>query len=159
MTLKEELSMNSITRWDPFRGLSTLQDEVNHLFDSAFKANAASPELAVWAPAVDIHETENELVVKADLPDVSEKDIDVRVENDMLTIRGERKLDQTVKEDSFLRVERAYGMFSRSFRLPRTVTTEGIQASYKNGVLEVTLPKRAEAKARQVKVNVTNGHN
>lgn len=151
--------MNSITRWDPFRGLSTLQDEVNRLFDSTFKGNSSSSTLTAWAPAVDIYETENELVVKADLPDISEKDIDVRVENNMLTIRGERKFDQTVKEDNFLRVERAYGAFSRSFSLPNTVNTEGIQATYKNGVLQVELPKRAESKPKQVKVNVSNGHN
>lgn len=152
--------MNSITRWDPFRGLSTLQDEVNRLFDSTFKANGSSSTLTAWAPAVDIYETENELVVKADLPDLVEKDIDVRVENNMLTIRGERKFDQTVKEDNFLRVERSYGAFSRSFSLPNTVDTEKIQASYKNGVLKVELPKRAESKPRQVKVNISNGsHN
>ena len=150
--------MNSITRWDPFRGLSTLQDEVNRLFDSTFKANSSSSTLTSWAPAVDIYETENELVVKADLPDLSEKDIDVRVENNMLTIRGERQFDQTVKEDNFLRVERSYGAFSRSFSLPNTVDTEKIRASYKNGVLKVELPKRAESKPKQVKVNI-NGHN
>ena len=151
--------MNSITRWDPFRGLSTLQDEVNRLFDSTFKANSGSSTLTAWAPAVDIYETEDAVVVKADLPDLNEKDIDVRVENNMLTIRGERKFDQTVKEDNFLRVERSYGAFSRSFSLPNTVDTEKIQASYKNGVLKVELPKRAESKPRQVKVNITNGHN
>jgi HSP20 family protein len=151
--------MNSITRWDPFRGLSTLQDEVNRLFDSTYKGNANSSALTAWAPAVDIFETENELVIKADLPDLSEKDIDVRVENNMLTIRGERKYDQTVKQDNYLRVERSYGTFSRSFSLPNTVNTEAIQASYKNGVLKVELPKRAESKPKQVKVNVTNGHN
>lgn len=151
--------MNSISRWDPFRGLSTLQDEVNRLFDSTVKGNSSSSTLTAWAPAVDIYETENEVVVKADLPDVAEKDIDVRVENNTLTIRGERKFDQTVKEDNFLRVERAYGTFSRSFSLPNTVNTEGIQATYKDGVLKVELPKRAESKPKQVKINVTNGRN
>ncbi|HTU34841.1 MAG TPA: Hsp20/alpha crystallin family protein [Candidatus Acidoferrum sp.] len=151
--------MNSITRWDPFRGLSTLQGEVNRLFDSTFKGNSNSSTLTAWAPAVDIYETENEVVVKADLPDLTAKDIDVRVENNTLTIRGERKFDQTVKEDNFLRVERAYGAFSRSFSLPNTVNTEGIQATYKEGVLKVELPKRAESKPKQVKVNVTNGQN
>jgi HSP20 family protein len=115
--------------------------------------------LTAWSPSVDVYETENELVIKADLPDLSEKDIDVRVENNMLTIRGERKYDQTVKEDNYLRVERAYGAFSRSFSLPNTVNTEAILASYKNGVLKVELPKRAESKPKQVKVNITNGHN
>lgn len=149
--------MNSITRWDPFRNLSSLQDQVNRLFETSFKAHADNSALTSWAPAVDIYETENELVIKADLPDVVEKDVDVRVENHMLTIRGERKFEESVKEDNYLRVERAYGSFSRSFSLPNTVNTEAIQATYKDGVLKVVLPKRAESKPKQVKINVTNG--
>ena len=148
--------MNSITRWDPFHNLSSLQDQVNRLFETSFKANADNSALTTWAPLVDIYETENELVIKADLPDVVEKDIDVRVENNMLTIRGERKFEESVKEDNYLRVERAYGFFSRSFSLPNTVNTEAIQATYKDGVLKVVLPKRAESKPKQVKINVTN---
>jgi HSP20 family protein len=108
---------------------------------------------------VDIYETENELVLKAELPDVDEKDIDVRVENNMLTIRGERKFESKVKEDSYLRVERAYGSFSRSFSLPNTVDTEAIKADYAKGVLTVELPKRAESKPKQVKVNVETRKN
>ena len=151
--------MNSITRWDPFRNLSSLQDQVNRLFETSFKANADNSALTTWAPPVDIYETENELVIKADLPDVVEKDVDIRVENNMLTIRGERKFEESVKEDNYLRVERAYGSFSRSFSLPNTVNTEAIQATYKDGVLRVVLPKRAESKPKQVKINVTNGRN
>lgn len=152
--------MNSITRWDPFHNLSTLQEQVNRLFDSNFPARGDNSALTTWAPAVDIHETENELVLKADIPGISEKELDVRVENNMLTIRGERKFEQEVKEDNYLRVERTYGSFSRSFSLPNTVNTEAIKAEYKNGVLTVELPKRAESKPKQVKVNVTtNGHN
>ena len=149
--------MNSITRFDPFRNLTSLQEQVNRLFDSSFKANADNSALTTWAPAVDIYETENELVIKADLPDMEEKDIDVRVENSMLTIRGERKFEESVKEDNYLRVERAYGSFSRSFSLPNTVDTAAIQANYKNGVLRVHLPKRAESKPKQVKIDVSNG--
>lgn len=151
--------MNSIIRWDPFRNISTLQDQVNRLFESSFQGKADNSELTVWAPAVDIYETENELVLKADLPDINEKDLDVRVENNMLTIRGERKVEEKVKEDNYLRVERSYGSFSRSFSLPTTVNTEAIKAQYTNGVLTVELPKRAESKPKQVKVNVTNGKN
>ena len=151
--------MNSIIRWDPFRNISTLQDQVNRLFESSFQGKADNSELTVWAPAVDIYETENELVLKADLPDINEKDLDVRVENNMLTIRGERKFEEKVKEDNYLRVERSYGSFSRSFSLPTTVNTEAIKAQYTNGVLTVELPKRAESKPKQVKVNVTNGKN
>jgi HSP20 family protein len=146
--------MNSISRWEPFRGISTLQDQVNRLFENSFDGRSES-SIASWAPAVDVHETENELVVTADIPGVNEKDVDVRVENNMLTISGERKTETNVKDDNYLRVERSYGSFSRSFSLPNTVNTEGIAAEYKNGVLSVRLPKREETKPRQVKVNVT----
>jgi HSP20 family protein len=146
----------SMTRWEPFRGLNTLQEQVNRLFeDSVTGTRSGQAELASWAPAVDIFETENELVVKADLPDVHEKDIDVRVENNTLTIRGERKFNNEVHEDNYLRVERAYGTFTRSFSLPNTVNTEGIQAEYRNGVLSVRLPKREETKPKQIKISVS----
>ena len=149
----------SITRWDRFRNISSLQDEVNRLFENSFPGNRGdNSALTTWAPAVDIYETENELVLKADLPDINEKDLDIRVENNMLTVRGERKFEQNVKEDNYLRIERTYGAFSRSFGLPNTVNTEAIKAEYKNGVLTVELPKRAESKPKQVKVNVTNGN-
>ncbi|MHB8411137.1 MAG: Hsp20/alpha crystallin family protein [Candidatus Acidiferrales bacterium] len=151
--------MNSISRWEPFRNVSSLQEQVNRLFESTFPHKGDESTLTAWAPAVDVYETENELVIKADLPEISEKDLDVRVENNMMTIRGERKFEQQVKEDSYLRMERAYGSFSRSFSLPNTVNTEAINADYKNGVLTVTLPKRAESKPKQVKINITNGKN
>jgi HSP20 family protein len=146
----------STTRWEPFRGLNTLQEQVNRLFeDSVTRTRSSQAELASWAPAVDIFETENELVVKADLPDVQEKDIDVRVENNTLTIRGERKFNNEVHEDNYLRVERAYGTFTRSFSLPNTVNTEGIRAEYRNGVLSVRMPKREETKPKQIKISVS----
>jgi HSP20 family protein len=146
--------MATIARLEPFRGLSTLQDQFNRIFNESFHSAGQESALTTWAPAVDISETANELVVKADLPEVSEKDIDVRVENNLLTIRGERKFEKSVSEESFLRVERSYGSFSRSFSLPNTLNAEAIRAEYKNGVLTITLPKREETKPRQVKVNV-----
>jgi HSP20 family protein len=151
--------MTTLTRWEPYRGLSTLHDQVNRLFNDTFRGQADDSSLTTWAPAADIYETSNELVVKADLPDVSEKDIDVRIENNVLTIRGERKFEKSVSEENFLRVERSYGTFSRSFSLPNTVNADGIHASYKSGVLTVTMPKREEAKPRQVKVAVTANGN
>ena len=151
--------MSSITRWDAFHGLSGLQEQVNRLFDTSFPGRSDNSALTTWAPAVDIYETENELVVKADLPDVNEKDLDVRIENNTLTIRGERKFEKKVSEENYLRVERTYGSFSRTFSLPNTVNSEAIKAEYKNGVLTVELPKRAESKPKQIKVSVTNGHN
>jgi HSP20 family protein len=149
--------MTTIARWEPFRGLSTLHDQVNRLFnETVLRGPGEDSALTTWSPAVDIYETENELVVKADLPDVAEKDIDVRVENNLLTIRGERKFEKSVSEDNYLRVERSYGTFSRSFSLPNTVNAEAIHAEYKNGVLTVTMPKREESKPRQVKVSVSS---
>jgi HSP20 family protein len=151
--------MATIARLEPFRGLSTLQGQFNRLFNESFGTQADESALTTWAPAVDIYETPNELVVKADLPDVNEKDIDVRVENNLLTIRGERKFEKSVSEENYLRVERTYGAFSRSFSLPNTVNAEAIGAEYKNGVLTVTLPKREESKPRQVKVTVNAASN
>ena len=149
--------MSSMIRFDPFRTLPTLQDHFNRLFETNFAGRSDNSALTTWAPAVDIYETENELVIKADLPEISEKELDIRVENNMLTLRGERKFEQKVKEDNYLRVERTYGSLSRSFSLPNTVNTEAVKAEYKNGVLTVELPKRAESKPKQVKVSVTNG--
>jgi len=139
-----------------FRGQSTLQDQINRLFNDAFERTSFSQEsnLTAWAPAVDIHENEHELVVKADLPGVDAKDLDIRVENNILTIRGERKFEKKVNEDSYLRVERAYGSFSRSFALANTVNPDGIKADYQDGVLSLTVPKREEAKPKQIKVSV-----
>jgi HSP20 family protein len=151
--------MATIARLEPFRGISTLQDQFNRLFNESFRTPREEVALTTWAPAVDIYETPNELVVKADLPDVNEKDIDVHVENNLLTIRGERKFEKSVSEENFLRVERTYGAFSRSFSLPNTLNAEAIGAEYKNGVLTVTLPKREESKPRQVKVTVNAANN
>lgn len=151
--------MSAITHWDPFRNLTTLQDQVNRLFEGSFsQGRGAQSDLATWAPAVDIFEAQNELVAKVDLPGVDEKDIDIRLENNTLTIRGERKFEKSVNEDNYLRVERAYGSFTRTFSLPNTINAEGINATYSNGVLTVHMPKREESKPKQVKVNVaTNG--
>lgn len=151
--------MNSITRWDPFFNFAGFQEHLNRLLDSKAVGRCDTSALTAWAPAVDIYETENELVIKADLPEINEKDLDVRVENNTLTIHGERKFEQKVKEGSYLRTERSYGSFSRSFSLPNTVNTDAIKAEYKNGVLTVELPKRAESKPKQVKVNVSNSQN
>ena len=146
--------MNTITRRDQSRGL-TLQDEVNRLFEDNFtRERSGHADLATWAPPVDIYETENELVVKAELPDFQDKDIDVRITNNTLTIRGERKFEKDVKEEHYLRIERAYGSFMRSFSLPNTVSSENIRADYRNGVLTLHMAKREESKPKQIKVSV-----
>jgi HSP20 family protein len=138
----------------PFRGVNTLQEQINRLFNDAFESASGESNLTTWAPAVDIFESEHELVVKADLPDVDPKELDIRVENNILTIRGERKFEKKQENGDYLRVERAYGSFSRSFSLANTVNTEAIKADYHNGVLTLNVPKREEAKPKQIKVNV-----
>jgi HSP20 family protein len=142
-----------ISRFEPFRGV-TLQDQINRFFNTAFDRSLSEGSLTAWAPAVDIYETEQALVVKADLPDIKPEELDIRVENNILTIRGERKFEKKVEEDKYLRVERSYGSFSRSFSLANTVNVEAIKAEHKNGVLTLTIPKREEAKPKQIKVNV-----
>lgn len=146
--------MRTISRWEPFRGVATVQDQLNRLFNDAFERAGEDSNLTTWAPAEDIYETEHELVVKADLPEVDPKDLDIRVENNILTIRGERKFEKKVSEENYLRVERSYGTFARSFTLANTVNSEAIKADYQNGVLTLSIPKLEEAKPKQIKVNV-----
>ncbi len=145
--------MVAITKFDPFRNLLNFQEQFNRVFDDTFRFRGESA-LTAWAPAVDIYETENELVLKADLPDINEKDLDIRLENNTLTIQGERKFEKQVSEDNYLRVERAYGSFSRSFALPSSVNPDQIHAEYQNGVLTVRMPKREESKPKQIKLAV-----
>jgi len=154
VTMEVFTTMRTIARWEPFRGVTTLQDQINRLFDDTFERSGEQSSLSAWAPAVDIYETEQELVVKTDLPDVDPKDLDIRVENNLLTIRGERKFEKKVSEENYLRVERSFGSFARSFTLANTVNTDAIKAEYQNGVLTLSIPKREEAKPKQVKVNV-----
>jgi len=145
--------MATLDRWEPFRGNSP-ESEMNRLFSDFFGRAFQEQNLTTWAPAVDIYEGEHELVVKADLPDIKPEELDIRVENNILTIRGERKFEKKVDEKNYLRVERAYGSFARSFSLANTVNTEAIKAEYKDGVLTLSIPKREEAKPKQIKVNV-----
>ena len=151
----------AIVRWEPFRDLVSIQGRLNHLFDEAFRG-ATRPSgdgeewsLGSWAPAVDIFEQDGHIVLKAELPGVDPKDVEVRVENNVLTLRGERKLDDEVQKENYHRVERAYGSFSRSFTLPTVVDTEKIKAEYRDGVLRVSLPKREEARPKQISISVT----
>jgi HSP20 family protein len=150
----------AIVKWEPFRDLVTVQDRMNRIFDEAFRGitRGADDDWALggnWAPAVDIYEHEGNLVLKAELPGIDPKEVDVRVENNVLTLRGERKFESEVKREKYHRVERAYGSFSRSFTLPATVDTDRIKAEYKDGVLRVTLPVREEAKPKQISISVS----
>jgi HSP20 family protein len=145
--MRSEKTM-SLSHFDPLANLRSFEDAFTRLLN---EPTANRP----WAPAVDIYETENELVLKADLPDVDQKDIDVRVENQTLTISGARKFEQDKTGKGYHRIERSYGNFTRSFAVPSSFNTESIAASYKNGVLSVTLPKKEAAKPRQIKVEVS----
>jgi len=145
--------MNALNRFEPFRSTSGLESQVSRIFNELLDRPQES-NLTSWAPAVDIFENEHELIVKADLPDVKPEELDIRVENNILTIRGERKFEKKVDEKNYLRVERSYGTFARSFALANTVNSEAIKADYKDGVLTLTIPKREEAKPKQIKVNV-----
>ena len=146
--------MRTMNRWEPSRGATTLQEQLNRVLGDMLERAGDESNLTPWAPAVDILETEHQLVVKADLPDVNPQDLDIRVENNILTIRGERKFENEVNEENYLRVERSYGSFSRSFSLANSVKSDAIKADYQNGVLTLSIPKREEAKPKQIKVNV-----
>jgi HSP20 family protein len=144
----------TIARFDPVRDLAVLQDRVNRLFGDAYGAREEGV-LSGWVPAVDIFENEKkELVLKAELPDVPKENVSVTVENNMLTLSGERKVDSEVRKEQYHRIERAFGNFSRSFSLPTTVDTGKIGADFKNGVLTVRLPFREEAKPRSISIDV-----
>jgi HSP20 family protein len=144
----------AMVRFDPFRDIAVLQDRMNRLFNDVYNPRQSDDLLnrGTWTPAVDIYEADGKLVLKAELPDMRREDIDVSVENHTLTITGERKLDQEIKQENFHRIERAYGSFVRSFSLPNTVDAAKIAAEYKNGVLTVKLPVREEAKPRQIQI-------
>jgi HSP20 family protein len=153
---KEDLTMAVLTRWEPFRELSTLQDRINRAFRESYSGGAHDDSLTTssFAPAVDVYEDEHQVTLKIEVPGIDEKDIDVQVENNTLTVHGERKIDKEEKEENYRRVERQYGSFTRTFTLPTTVDTENVSATYDKGVLKIALPKKAEAKPKQIKVNV-----
>ena len=145
----------AITRYEPFREFSLLQDRMNRLFGDTYLRDDEAAR-GSWIPPVDIYETDqHDLVLKAEVPDVPRDDIQVTVENNTLTLRGEKKFSHEVKEDRFRRVERSYGAFNRSFTLPNTVDASKVRADYKEGVLTVRLPFREEAKPRAIDVEVT----
>lgn len=145
----------SITRYDPFRDLRTLQDEVNRLFSSNFTRSFGDEGFArgAWAPSVDIYENKDQIVLEAELPGMNREDFEVTVENNVLTLRGERRFEKKEESDNYHRVERSYGNFTRSFTLPQTVSSENATAEYKNGVLRVVLAKREEVKARRIEIS------
>jgi HSP20 family protein len=153
--LRKEKFVMSIIRYDPFRDLRSLQDEVNRLFSTKLNRAFGDDEgiaRGAWNPTVDIYENKDQIVIEAELPGMSREDFDLSFENNIITLRGERRFEKKDESDNYHRVERSYGAFSRSFTLPPTVSGEGISAEYRNGVLRVTLPKREEVKARRIEI-------
>jgi len=151
--------MALLTRWEPFREFSTMQDRMNRmnrLFRESYSPEGPEDALATtsFAPPVDIYEDEHTIALKLEVPGIDEKDIDVRIEGNTLTVHGERKIEKEEKEENFRRVERQYGSFTRSFTLPSSVDTGQVSADYDRGVLKINLAKKAEAKPKQIKVNV-----
>jgi len=150
--------MTLITRWDPFRELNSITDRMNQLFQNTYGTQSREEGLtANFVPPVDIYEDEHNLTVKMEVPGIDQNDIDIRVENNTLTVRGERKFEKDEKEENFHRVERRYGSFYRAFTLPNIVDTDKVSADYDNGVLKIRLAKKAEAKPKQIKVNIGSG--
>jgi len=148
--------MTMITRWDPFREFITLQNRMNRLFHDSFGPEGRDEALTTttFTPAVDVYEDEHNVTLKIEVPGIDEKDIDVRVENNTLSVHGERKFEKEEKEENYRRVERQYGSFTRTFTLPTTVDPEKIEANYDKGVLKIQLAKKAEAKPKQIKIGV-----
>jgi HSP20 family protein len=148
--------MTVLTRWDPFHEFTTLQDRMNRLFRNSYGSEGQEESLTntSFAPPVDVYEDEHNVTLKLEVPGIDEKDIDVRIENNTLTVHGERKFEKEEKEENFRRVERQYGSFTRSFTLPNTVDPEQVKANYEKGILKISLAKKAEAKPKQIKVSV-----
>ena len=148
----------AISRWYPIREVASLQDRVNSLFQD-FAGDGQTVTAAAFAPAVDVYENGEKVVLKLDVPGIKEEDLDIRVENQTLSVRGERKFEAEEKEENFHRIERRYGSFFRSFSLPTTVDTENVEASYNAGVLKLELKKKASAQPRQIKLGSAEGNN
>jgi HSP20 family protein len=144
----------NIVRYDPFRELRNLQDEMTRVFTGAVPAGSGREDMlnGAWSPKVDIFENKDNLVLEAELPGMSRDDFDLSIENNVITLSGERKFEKKTEEGNYHRLERAYGSFTRSFTLPQTVTADGAKAEFNNGMLHVTLPKREETKARKIEI-------
>ena|SRR5687768_3221516 len=144
----------AVSRWDPFRDLSVLQERMNRLFEDAGRGYRGDEAAATttWSPAVDIFETETEIMVKAELPGIERKDIALNLDNNVLTLKGERKFEKETRQENYHRIERSYGVFSRAFSIPAIVDEEKIRADYKDGILTIALPKKEQVKPKQIKI-------
>ncbi len=149
----------NVVKYDPFRDLRGLQDEVNRLFSGTFSRGSQDEILrGAWSPSVDIYEGKDEIVLEAELPGMNAEDVNISIENNIITIGGERRFEKKDETDNYHRVERSYGSFTRSFTLPPTVSSENAQAEFVNGVLRLTLAKREEAKPRRIEIKAGSGN-
>lgn len=145
----------TIMRWDPFKDILEIQNRMNRLFEESlrrFRTSDLDIASSGFVPAVDIYETEDSIVVKAELPGVDKNDVKIEVKDGVLTLKGEKKVEKEVKEENFHRIERAYGSFQRSFTLPQNVDKDKIKATFKNGVLEIVIAKKEESKPKEIKI-------
>ncbi len=145
----------ALLRWDPFRDLLSLQDRMNRIFEESFpktRVFEGSLTTGVWSPAVDIYETEKAIVLKVELPGLSKDDINIEIKDDNLILRGERKFEKDIREENYHRIERSYGKFSRSFSLPGTIDRNKVDATFKDGILEIKIPKAEETKPKQIEI-------
>ena len=146
----------AVVKWDPFRDLLSIQDRMNKLFEQSLSRSRTEEGIAAstWTPAVDIYETPETVVMKAELPGLSRDDIEIQIRDNTLTLKGERRFAKDVQQENYLRIERAYGAFQRSFTMPATIQRENIRAVFLDGVLELTLPKAEEAKPKKIAIEV-----
>ena len=146
----------AITRWRPFRDLVSIQDEMNRLFDDFFRRPVTRPEWTegVWCPCVDVSETKDNVIINTEIPGMSKDDVKVSVQDNVLTLTGEKKQEKEEKDANYHRIERSYGSFSRSFTLPTSVQPDKVKATYKDGILRITLPKSEEVKPKEIPISV-----
>ena len=144
----------AIIRWDPFRDLVTLREKMNRLFEEAYSSRGSEKDLitSTWTPSVDIYETDHELVLTAELPGIEDSDINIELEDNTLTLKGERKFEKEIKEENYHRIERAYGSFARSFSLPPNIEQEKISAEHEIGILKITIPQKPQTKPKKISV-------
>jgi HSP20 family protein len=144
----------SIRRWEPFRDLISFKDRIDRLFDDAFTRPVREEGLSSWVPPVDIYETNENIVIKVELPGLNRDDFTIEIKDNLLTLKGEKKIEKDVKEENYHRIERSYGNFQRTFSLPSNVKESDAKAKYKDGILEIVIPKVEEAKPKQIKVDI-----
>ncbi len=147
----------TLVKWDPFRNVAALQDRINRIFDESFSRNADVDDdisMSAWKPLVDIYETDEAIILKAELPGIKKEDVSVEIKDNVLTLKGERVEDKEVKNESYFRKERCFGTFSRAFNLQHRVQPDKIKARFKDGILKVEIPKPEEEKPKQITVNI-----